>query len=97
MLTTLLIVTLLLHAILTGGSIAIWNTVRKSTPEYLPKVFFATMAIRLLTSLGVFAAALLLIHNDREQVIFFTVIFIVIYLLLLIFDTMYFYCSSKKN
>ena len=96
MLITLLVVTVLLHALLTSGSIMVWNTVKKTSPEQLPRVFFATMAIRMIAALGVFAAALFLIHNDMEQVKFFTIIFIVIYLLLLIFDTMYFYCSSKK-
>jgi len=96
MLTVLIIITLLYQVVFTAGSIMVWRTVKNNNPEQLPKVFFATTAIRLFTSVVVFALAMWLIHSDMEHVKIFTVFFLAVYMLLLVFDTAYFYCSSQK-
>ncbi len=95
MLLTLIATTLLLQLLLTAGAIAIWNMVRRSTPQALPKVFFITSLVRLLASIVFFAVALYVISADKDGLKLFTAIFIITYLLLLVFDTMYFYFSSK--
>jgi len=96
MLTVLIIITLLYQVIFTAGSVLVWKSVKNNNPAQLPKVFFATTAIRLFTSVVVFALALWLIHTDIGQVKIFTAFFLVVYMLLLIFDTAYFYCSSQQ-
>ncbi len=97
MLLTLLLITLLLHAVLTGGSIMVWRTLKASAPELLPKAFFVTAIVRMVASLGVFAVAVYIIHEDRETLKQFTLIFLTVYMLLLVFDTVYFYCSSRRK
>lgn len=95
MLITLISITLLLHALLTAGSLLTWKKVLKDNPQLLPKLFFTTSAIRLVASVALFAISLLLIRQDIEQVKIFTIVVIATYLLLLTFDTAYFYHSSK--
>ncbi len=97
MLLTLLLITLLLHAVLTGGAIMVWRTIKKSSPELMPKVFFATTLVRMIASLGVFAVSLYVINGDKDTMKLFTLIFLVVYMLLLIFDTAYYYCSSRER
>lgn len=95
MLLTLIAIMLLLQLLLTTGTIAIWNMVRRNSPQALPKVFFLTTLVRLIASTAFFAAALYVISADKDGLKLFTAIFIITYLLLLVFDTMYFYFSSK--
>ena len=96
MTTILIILSVLLHTVLTGGAIMVWRTVSKTAQEQLPKVFFATMAARLLSTVLLFAAAAFLLRNDRTELITFAVIYIILYIIMLILDTAYFYCSSKQ-
>ncbi len=95
MLLTLIAVMLLFQVLLTAGAIAIWNMVKRESPQALPKVFFLTTLVRLLASTAFFAVALYVISADKDGLKLFTAIFIITYLLLLVFDTMYFYFSSK--
>ncbi|MBQ0085613.1 MAG: hypothetical protein KBS65_05165 [Prevotella sp.] len=95
MITILVIITLALHAVLTLGGIKIWKTVEKTKPSALAKVFFISMAARLVMSVGMFLVALMLLKEDIDAIKMFTVFFVILYFLLLIFDTVYFYCSLK--
>ncbi len=96
MITILIILTVLIHAIITGGTILVWNSIKKSNPAVLPKVFFASTAVRLVGCVIVFACAMLLIHDDMHTVKVFTAVFLAAYFLMLIIDTAYFYCSSQQ-
>ncbi|MCQ2128948.1 MAG: hypothetical protein MJZ08_05910 [Bacteroidaceae bacterium] len=95
MLAILIIITLVLHAVLTLGSIKVWKTVEKTNPVSLAKVFFVSMAVRLIVSVAIFAISLMLMKDDVDAIKLFTILFVIIYFLLLAFDTIYFYCSLK--
>lgn len=95
MLTILIIITLVLHAVLTLGSIKVWKTIEKTNPTSLAKVFFVSMAVRLVVSVVIFAVSLWLMKDDVDSIKMFTILFVIIYFLLLAFDTIYFYCSLK--
>lgn len=95
MITILVIITLVLHTVLTFGGIKIWKTAEKTNPAALAKIFFVSMAVRLVMSVGMFLVALMLLKDDVGAIKMFTVFFVILYFLLLIFDTVYFYCSSK--
>ena len=95
MLAILIIITLVLHAVLTLGSIKVWKTVEKTNPASLAKVFFVSMAVRLIVSVAIFAISLMLMKDDVDAIKRFTILFVIIYFLLLAFDTIYFYCSLK--
>ena len=95
MVTTLIIITLVLHAVLTLGGIKVWKTAERTNPTALAKVFFVSTAVRLVASAGLFLIALMLIKDDAGMVKMFTIFFVILYFLLLIFDTVYFYRSLK--
>lgn len=95
MTTVLIVLTIVLHIMLTAGTVLVWQTVKKTSPEALVKVFFLSMGVRLLASVILFAVGAYLIKDDTEAIKLFAVIFIAAYLLMLLFDTAYFYCSSQ--
>ena len=97
MLTVLIIATIVLQAVLTGGSLAIWNNVRKSAPQVLTKTFFVIMMIRLFASMVVFALAVYLMHDNASDVKLYAIVFIVLYIALLVFDTLYFLHTIKSK
>lgn len=95
MTTVLIVMTIVLHFMLTAGTVLVWQTIKKSTPEALPKIFFLSMGVRLFASVILFAVGVFLIKDDTDAIKLFAVIFIAAYLLMLLFDTAYFYCSSQ--
>lgn len=96
MMTVLIVLTIVLHCILTTGTVLVWMSAKKSAPEMLPKIFFLSMGVRLFASIILFAVGVYLLRGDMEPMKLFTVVFIAAYLLMLLFDTAFFYWSSQQ-
>ena len=97
--TTLVVLTVLMHLLLTGFAFFVVKTVIKSDPQKLTKVLFVFMGLRFLFPLAFYAAWLFGKYDsgtDAGELKTFTIFFLICYLLFLAIDTIYLYCTLKQ-
>ena len=96
---TAIIITIVMHLVLTGFSFYLFKTVIKLNPEKLTKLFFLIMGIRFVFPLAFYAAFLWGMSNSgnsADDLKIFTIFYLLIYMLFLAIDTAYFYCTLKQ-
>jgi len=95
-----IILTVLMHLVLTGLAFLILKTTIKSDPAKLTKRIFAVMGLRFILPLAFYAVCLFVWKDsgsfDKSDLKMFTVFYLILYLLFLVIDTAYFYFTLKN-
>ena len=95
-----IIITVLMHLILTGMAFFILKTVMKSNPSVVLKSIFAIMGVRFVFPLAFYAACLFGWKDygwQLGEIKTFTILYLALYLLFLAIDTVYFYFTLKNS
>ncbi len=95
-----IIITVIMHLLLTGMAFFVLKTVMKSNPSGVMKAIFAVMGIRFVFPLAFYAACLFgwkEFGYETEDLKSFTILYLVLYLLFLAIDTLYFYFTLKNS
>ncbi len=95
-----IIITVLMHLMLTGMAFFILKTVMKSNPAGVMKAIFSVMGVRFVFPLAFYAACLFGWKEyglELGEIKVFTIFYLILYIVFLAIDTVYFYFTLKNS